>query len=102
MTESIVSDALEGAPELFSFPLSFAQRRLWFLEQLEPGAAYNVPLPIRMRGQLDRQALERALDAIVVRHEALRTSFVEEDGTPLQLVHPTGSFVVEAEDVSAG
>jgi amino acid adenylation domain-containing protein len=100
VTESVAPETFEPAGEYFSFPLSFAQRRLWFLEQLEPGSAYNVPLPIRLRGGLDRPALQRALDAVVARHEALRTTFVEEDGTPLQLVHPTGSFELESDDVS--
>jgi amino acid adenylation domain-containing protein len=59
-------------------PLSFAQQRLWFLEQLEPGrAVYHVPLAVRARGPLDVDALERALTEIVRRHEGLRTVFVE-------------------------
>jgi amino acid adenylation domain-containing protein len=57
-------------------PLSFAQRRLWLLHQLEPGlTAYHIPAGLRLRGRLDQGALERALGEIVRRHEALRTSF---------------------------
>jgi len=62
-------------------PLSFAQQRLWFLDQLEPGSsAYNIPESLRLRGELDQDALERMLTEIVRRHEVLRTSFPSRDG----------------------
>ena len=68
-------------------PLSFAQERLWFLDQLLPGGvAYNTSHAVRIRGALDVEALRRALDASVTRHEALRTVFVEKDGVPLQAI----------------
>ena len=64
------------APRDGALPLSFAQQRLWFLDQLEPGsAAYNIPTAVRLTGALDLAALQRSLDAIVRRHEALRTTF---------------------------
>ncbi|HET7463150.1 MAG TPA: condensation domain-containing protein, partial [Longimicrobium sp.] len=71
-------------------PLSFAQQRLWFIDQLEgAGAAYHVPTRLRLRGGLDRAALVRALDRIVARHEALRTTFVTADGgAPVQRIAP--------------
>jgi len=65
-------------------PLSHAQRRLWFLEQLAPGRSYNETLAMRIDGALDADALERAVNAIVARHEALRTTFVAVDGQPVQ------------------
>jgi amino acid adenylation domain-containing protein len=72
-----------------SFPLSYAQQRLWFLDQLEPGsAAYNMPAAVRLSGRLDEAALAGALAAVVRRHEALRTTFVSEDGRPAQRVGP--------------
>jgi len=78
------------------FPLSFAQQRLWFLEQLEqPGAAYNVRLPLRLRGPLDRVRLQVALDALVARHESLRTRFVTIDDEPWQSVAPEGRIELE-------
>ncbi|HYH81956.1 MAG TPA: amino acid adenylation domain-containing protein, partial [Longimicrobium sp.] len=68
-------------------PLSFAQQRLWFLEQLGGlGGSYHIPSRLRLHGALDRDALARALDRIVARHEALRTTFHVVDGEPTQLV----------------
>ena len=65
-------------------PLSFAQERLWFLDQLTPGsAAYVLPIAVRVRGGLDEQALRRALVAVLARHEPLRTTFPPDgDGSP--------------------
>ncbi|WP_233444706.1 non-ribosomal peptide synthetase, partial [Streptacidiphilus albus] len=69
-------------------PLSFAQQRLWFLDQLAPGSAeYVIPFGLRVRGPLDTAVLETALSALVARHEILRTRFVaDEDGRPQQIV----------------
>ncbi|MCI0998302.1 condensation domain-containing protein, partial [Pseudomonas corrugata] len=62
-------------------PLSFAQQRLWFLAQMEgASSAYHMPAGLRLRGTLDHVALQRALDRIVARHEALRTTFVQAQG----------------------
>ncbi|HEX8244764.1 MAG TPA: amino acid adenylation domain-containing protein, partial [Longimicrobium sp.] len=78
---------IEPAAREGSVPLSFAQTRLWFLEQLgDVGSAYHIPTSMRLRGELDRDALASALDAIVARHEALRTTFAEVDGAPEQRI----------------
>ncbi|MFJ5534653.1 non-ribosomal peptide synthase/polyketide synthase [Streptomyces sp. NPDC093261] len=72
-------------------PLSFAQQRLWFLDRLRPGdARYNSAVALRLTGPLDREALCRALETVVERHEALRTTFDERGGRPVQTVHPAG------------
>ena len=72
-----------------SFPLSFAQERLWFLDQLEPhNPFYNVPAAVSLTGPLDLAALRRSLDAIIRRHEILRTVFAVVHGRPVQIVMP--------------
>jgi hypothetical protein len=78
------------------FPASFAQQRLWFLEQLSPGEpTYNMPCAFWLEGPLDLHALQRAMDAMVARHAALRTSIVGYDGVPEQVVADTGTVPVE-------
>ncbi len=70
-----------------SIPLSYAQRRLWFLNQLDPDSPlYNVPLTIRLSGALHVDALRRALNEIIRRHEALRTSYQIRDDAPVQVI----------------
>jgi pristinamycin I synthase-3/4 len=76
-------------------PLSFAQERLWFLDRLEAGAVYNIPLAIAVRGGLDRGLLAAALTAVARRHEALRTTFVGAgDGRAVQVIAPPESAAV--------
>jgi non-ribosomal peptide synthetase component F/acyl carrier protein len=70
-------------------PLSFAQQRLWFLDQLEPGSsAYNLASAIRLKGSLDVASLQRSMDSILSRHEALRTTFNTIKGRPVQVIMP--------------
>ncbi|HEY4593869.1 MAG TPA: condensation domain-containing protein, partial [Thermoanaerobaculia bacterium] len=76
-----------GGPRVY--PLAFAQLRFWFLDQLEPGSYLdNIFRALRLRGDLDRSALERALRELARRHDALRTHFPVEGGEPLQVVEP--------------
>lgn len=71
-----------------ALPLSFAQQRLWFLDQLEPGIPYHIPQTVRLQGRLDWAALQKCLNEIVRRHEVLRTTFAMADGQPIQIVAP--------------
>ena len=74
-------------------PLSFSQQRLWFIDQLEPGSfIYNVPRVLRLRGKLNADALQRALQTIVERHEVLRTNYVTRDGEPVQVISADTTF----------
>ncbi|EGH29160.1 amino acid adenylation, partial [Pseudomonas syringae pv. japonica str. M301072] len=81
-------------------PLSFSQRQLWFLDQMEPGNAfYNVPTAVLLKGALDVPVLERALNELIMRHEILRTTFASVDGEPRQLVHPAMPLVMPGVDL---
>jgi amino acid adenylation domain-containing protein len=82
-------------------PLSFAQQRLWFVEQMEAGSAlYNVPFPLRLRGPLDPGALRRSLAELVRRHEPLRTVVGEVDGEAVQTIRPARGVPLPVLDLS--
>ena len=84
--------AIQSATRSDSLPLSYAQQRLWFLDRLYPGdPAYNVRFACRLRGPLHIAALERSVNAIVQRHEILRTTYAERHGEPVQVITPVPS-----------
>ncbi len=81
-------------------PLSFAQERLWFLDQLEPGvAAYNMPAAVRLSGQLDPEALAASLTDLARRHETLRTRFAARHGEPVQCIEPAREVALPLVDL---
>jgi len=83
-------------------PLSYAQERLWVLEQLEAtGAAYHIPSTVRLNGTLDVGALERSFTELVRRHDMLRTRFAAVDGSPEQVIDAPGQFRLETEELEA-
>jgi aspartate racemase len=95
---------MENKPisEGFVFPLSFAQQRLWFLDQLEPGSPlYNTPHAFRMSGILDVQALQQTFEAIVSRHESLRTTFSDVEGVPMQCIAEKGAISLPVIDLTS-
>ncbi|WP_342379995.1 amino acid adenylation domain-containing protein [Myxococcus stipitatus] len=86
--------------ESFVFPVSFAQQRLWFLHLLQPeNPSYNIAGAVRLSGHLDVDALQRAFDALVERHESLRTTFAQEDGNPVQVIAPEGRAPITLVDL---
>src|SRR5690348_14688496 len=79
--------AVDLEDEAFAYPLSFAQQRMWFLDQWDRGnPVYNVPLAARLTGELKVSLLEQSLTAIIQRHESLRTTFPLSEGQPIQLI----------------
>ncbi|MET0399654.1 MAG: amino acid adenylation domain-containing protein [Longimicrobiaceae bacterium] len=86
----------DGGP----LPLSFAQQRLWFIHQLDPRSpAYNMPSPLRLRGPLRPDVLERVLAELVRRHESLRTVFASAGGEPVQVIRPVGPAALPVVDL---
>ena len=95
-SEAEALEIVEGAP------ISFSQERLWFFDQLEPqSSAYNIPTVTRLLGHLDIAALEKTIDAVVERHETLRTTFHTVAGKPVQRVHPVRPTTLERVDLAA-
>jgi hypothetical protein len=88
--DSSAPESIQPVARDKDLPLSFAQQRLWFLDQLEgPSATYNMPAALRLSGPLDVGALEQAFNEIVRRHEILRTTFTTVNGEPVQVIAPT-------------
>jgi amino acid adenylation domain-containing protein/non-ribosomal peptide synthase protein (TIGR01720 family) len=82
-------------------PLSFAQQRLWFLQQMEPGStAYNIAAAIRLAGELDESALRAAFDYLLSRHEAFRTTFKGKAGEAVQVIQPAARIALPRVDLS--
>jgi hypothetical protein len=100
---SLLVDLIDGGEsEMRLCPLSLAQQRLWFLEQLEPGTAvHNISSGLRLNGDLDTQALRRSVASIVARHETLRTAFVTLCGEVFQRVSPIGDVEIPEVDLRA-
>jgi amino acid adenylation domain-containing protein len=94
--EAIPLQPRQGQP----FPLSFAQQRMWFLEQLKPGTShYNTPFGVRIRGPLAVEHLAESLSEVVQRHEALRTYFVSVHGDPVQIIESRENVELRLVDI---
>lgn len=95
----LLRDPVTGVPQEAPM-LSFSQQRLWFLEQLDPGnLAWNIPLFVRISGELDISALSNSIRQVTKRHESLRTTFDSVDGLPVQIISPELEFELEAVDI---
>ncbi len=93
--------AIRTVPRNGPVPLSFAQQRLWFLDQLEPGlVAYNIPAAVRLVGRLDVPVLNWSLNEIVRRHESLRTTFDVVAGEPVQVIAPALELSIPIVDLT--
>lgn len=94
--QPLARDSATGRP-INAPPLSFSQQRLWFIDQLDPGnLSYNIPAAVRITGELDVSVLEKSLQALIQRHESLRTTFKSLDGKPVQDI-ATDGFSIEIE-----
>ncbi len=95
LEQGLQAPPIRPTPRDATLPLSFAQQRLWFLDQLEPNSpAYIIPQVVRLAGRLEVAALQRALNEIVRRHEALRTTFALVDGQPAQMIESADTSAV--------
>src|SRR5688572_13398314 len=82
------------------FPLSFGQQRLWLVHQLDSTSPlYNTIATVQLRGELDLRVLRNAFTEVTCRHESLRTTFVEINGEPMQVVHPAKEFDFQVVDL---
>ncbi len=98
---TVQTPPLVPVPHTGERPVSFAQQRLWFIDQLQPGgSAYNIPTALRLRGPLDVMAMEQAFTSLVERHESLRTTFDVRDGEPVQVIHALPHFPLPVVDLS--
>ena len=94
----VVVDAGEEA-EVIVFPMSFAQQRLWLLEQMTGGSVYTICRALRLSGTPDVEAIERSIEALVERHEILRTTFTSMDGEPVQVISEVGRAPLTQENL---
>jgi amino acid adenylation domain-containing protein len=100
--KAALAPPIRPVPRDRDLPLSFAQQRLWFIDQLEPGgSSYNLAVALRVEGPLDPSALARSFQEIVRRHEILRTTFSGRGGEPVQIIQPAVPFPLALVDLSA-
>ena len=92
---------LVAGPRAESAPLSYAQERLWFLSQLETDStAYNIAAALKLTGRVDEEALRRAVEQVVHRHDVLRTTFAQQDGIPVQRIHSERPWALPVIDLA--
>jgi amino acid adenylation domain-containing protein len=98
---SLLSDSIAHIPRDTPLPLAPAQKGLWFLYQLRPlDTSYNLPLVFRISGKCDVDTMERALNEVIMRHETLRTNFLNYQGEPVAVIHPQLSIRFQLVDLT--
>jgi amino acid adenylation domain-containing protein/thioester reductase-like protein len=99
---SVTAQPVAGRRDgLNQYPLSYGQQRLWFLDQLEPGhALYNMPVAVRLVGEVDERVLSQVVNEVVRRHEVLRTTFTTIDGMPVQRIASEREIHLPVEDIT--
>jgi amino acid adenylation domain-containing protein len=101
MKVGVEETKIEPISRLEKLPLSFAQQRLWFLAELEQNSAsYNIPVAVRLQGQLNVEALQQSFHEIINRHEALRTNFYTIEGQAIAVIHEAANLVLSILDIS--
>ncbi|WP_168188733.1 non-ribosomal peptide synthetase [Thermoflavimicrobium daqui] len=94
------AERVSPAPREACMPLSYAQERIWFFEQLQPElTAYNLSFAVQIQGNLDIHALDKSYQQIIRRHEALRSTFPAKDGQPVQVIHHPTPYTIEKVDL---
>ncbi|OUS31219.1 hypothetical protein A9Q99_04270 [Gammaproteobacteria bacterium 45_16_T64] len=100
-TKASVLPPLSAVPREEAMPLSFSQKRMWFFDKLhERNAAYNLPFALKMQGALDVDALAKAFESMVARHEIFRTVYIEDDGHALQVIKPPHAWQFDVQDMT--
>ncbi|WET76910.1 amino acid adenylation domain-containing protein [Amycolatopsis sp. QT-25] len=100
-TTGTAPSVIRPVPRDRNLPLSFAQQRMWFLDQLDPGSVeYLIPLALRLSGPLSVETFRAALDRLAARHEVLRTRYADQDGEPVQIVDPPGPVAFRLVDLT--
>lgn len=100
-TKEAVLPAITTGVRPAKIPLSFSQQRLWFIDSLEGSLQYHLPEVLRLKGALNKEALEFAISGIINRHEVLRTTYLEENGEPYQVVKDKAQCELRIRDASA-
>ena len=95
-THGLNDAGITRVPRQADMPVSHTQQRLWFIKQMNPAThAYNLPVVLRLKGRLDRSALEHVVADLVARHETLRTRFISVDGTPRCVIDAEAKAAIE-------
>ncbi|MCP5064554.1 MAG: AMP-binding protein, partial [Ignavibacteriae bacterium] len=101
MTISDGNNNIEQNEDVFVFPTSYGQKRMWFMDQFEPGSPYyNIPVAFKIKGRFEQELFIKTINKIVDRHESIRTTFIDKKGEPLQVISPELKIDIPIIDLS--